>query len=381
MNILHIVNSLKKGGAEGNLYRLCKMHKKNYKQKINIIVVTLINHGYYEVELRKLGIKIFSLNLNNKFKLINFIKKIILFRKIIDENNPNIIQSWMYHSNFFSLFVQKKYRDRIFWNIRHSELNFKISKKITIFLSMICGFFSRVVPKKIIYCSEKSIKFHENNHFYHKNKTTLINNGYSETAYYPSKKLRINFKKKNKIKKSDIILGFAGRYAKQKNIKSILKAFSKIIKNHNNVYLFMVGKNISFKNKELLNFVNEFDLKKKVFFLNEQKNLLQFYNGIDLLILASHSESFPNVVAEAMLCSTPVLSSDAGCSKQIINNQGFILNKIDDLSIAKGLNKTINLIINKKKYWQYLKKEAQKQIKKNYSIEKMANNYFENWIF
>ena len=39
---------------------------------------------------------------------------------------------------------------------------------------------------------------------------------------YSSNSLRINFRKKNKIKHSDIILGFAGRYAKQKNISDKL---------------------------------------------------------------------------------------------------------------------------------------------------------------
>ena len=34
MKILHIINSLKKGGAEGNLYRLCKFQKKNIKIKL-----------------------------------------------------------------------------------------------------------------------------------------------------------------------------------------------------------------------------------------------------------------------------------------------------------------------------------------------------------
>ena len=28
MKVLHIINSLNKGGAEGNLYRLCVQHKK-----------------------------------------------------------------------------------------------------------------------------------------------------------------------------------------------------------------------------------------------------------------------------------------------------------------------------------------------------------------
>ena len=42
MKIVHIINSLKKGGAEGNLYRLCRHQKKKYKNKIKIIIITLI---------------------------------------------------------------------------------------------------------------------------------------------------------------------------------------------------------------------------------------------------------------------------------------------------------------------------------------------------
>ena len=75
------------------------------------------------------------------------------------------------------------------------------------------------------------------------------------------------------------------------------------------------------------------------------------------MLLTSHSESFPNVIAEAMLCSTPVLSSDAGCSKKIIDKYGFVLNKNDYLSITKGLKKTISKFINKKKKLEIFKKK------------------------
>lgn len=380
MKIVHIINSLKKGGAEGNLYRLCKIQKKKYKNKIDIIIITLIDNGYYEYELKKKGIKILSLRINEENKIFDFIKKITKLRKYIKKINPDIIQSWMYHSNFLSIFIPKKYHNKIFWNIRHSELNLKISKKMTILLSIICGLFSRFVPKKIIYCSEKSIKFHENNQYYSKKKTRLIDNGYSDKTYYPSNNLRLNFRKKNKIKKTDIILGYAGRYAKQKNIESLLNAFSKIVKNYENVHLYMVGKEINLQNKELINIMSGLNIKDKIVLLNEQKNLLEFYNGIDLLVLTSHSESFPNVIAEAMLCSTPVLASNAGCSKKIIDKYGFVLNKNDYLSITKGLKRSINILENKKRNWKSLKKNVRLQIKNKFSIEKMANNYFENWI-
>ena len=284
MKIIYIINSLRKGGAEGNLHRLCKFQKKKYKKKFDIIIITLINNGYYEAELQKKGIKIYSLNLDKKIKFFDFIKKIFKLRKFVKKQNPDIIQSWMYHSNFITLFIPKKFYNKLFWNIRHAELNTKISKKMTIFFSIICGLFSKAIPKKIIYCSEKSINFHENHHFYSKNKASLIYNGCSDKSYLPAKHLRLNFRKRNKIKKSDIIIGYAGRYAKQKNISSMLFAFSKITKNYNNVYLYMVGRDISYKNKELITNVNKLKLSNKVYFLDEQKNLLEFYNGIDFLL-------------------------------------------------------------------------------------------------
>ena len=381
MNIIHIINSLKKGGAEGNLYRLCKFHKKKYKNKINITIVTLINNGFYEEELKKLGINIFSLCIIKKNKFFDIVRKVVKFRKFIKNQNPDIIQSWMYHSNFITLFIPKTFYDKLFWNIRHSELNFQISKKMTIFISIICGLFSKIVPKRIIYCSKKSINFHENHHFYSRNKAALIYNGFSDKTYFPSTRLRLDFRRKNEIKKSDIIIGYAGRYAKQKNIFSMLLAFSKIIKNHNNIYLYMVGKDISLKNKELTTYLNNLKIDNKVFFLNEQKNLLKFYNGIDLLLLTSHSESFPNVVAESMLCSTPVLSSNAGCSKEIINNYGFIMKNNDHKSITKNLRIAINCLRNQNFFWNSLKKNSHMQIKKNFTISNMANNYVKNWFF
>ena len=79
----------------------------------------------------------------------------------------------------------------------------------------------------------------------------------------------------------------------------------------------MAGKDINLKNKKLSNIYKNYNIQEKVIFLDEQKNLLEFYNGIDLLTLTSHSESFPNVVAESMLCSTPVFSSDVKVSKSM----------------------------------------------------------------
>ena len=378
MKIIHIINSLKKGGAEGNLYRLCKFHKKKYNNKIDILIITLIDDGFYEADLKRKGIKIISLDIN-KINIANLVRKIITLRRLIQNQKPDVIQSWMYHSNFMTIFLPVMFHNKLFWNIRHSELNFKISKKLTICISIICGFFSRIIPRKIIYNSEKSILFHQKYHLYSKSKTLLIYNGYSDKTYYPSKNLRSKFRKNNKISKADIIVGFAGRYARQKNIYTLIFAFSKIIKKHDNVYLYMAGRDMKTDNNNLSTYVNKLKINNKIIFLGEQKNLIEFYNGIDFLILPSHSESFPNVIAESMLCCTPVLSSNAGCSKKIINNCGFTFVKTDNESIFKNLQKIINFFIKNKTEWKTLQQRSRNQIINNFSITNMAETYLKKW--
>ena len=75
MKIIHIINSLNKGGAEGNLFRLCKFHKEKNRKKIDITIITLIDNGFYEAELKKIGIKFFSLSFDKKNNFFHFIKK------------------------------------------------------------------------------------------------------------------------------------------------------------------------------------------------------------------------------------------------------------------------------------------------------------------
>lgn len=379
MKIIHIITSLNRGGAEGNLFRLCKFQKEKYKKKIDILIITLVENGYYYEELKNKGINIVSLDINKKINFFNFIKSILKLRILIREQNPDVIQSWMYHSNFITLFIQRKFQNKLFWNIRHTKLNFQYSKKKTILLSIICSFFSNIIPRNILYCSDSSIQFHQNNHFYSKNKTSLIENGFDDKAYYPSKFERIKFRNKYKINSSDIVIGFAGRYTIEKNINSLIHAFAENTENYENLYLYMAGKDINHLNKKLSNCIKNLKLNKRIILLDEQKNLLEFYNGIDLLILTSHTESFPNVIAEAMLCSTLVLSSNAGCAKKIIGNYGFIMNNNDSYTISKNLKSCIDKFLYDKKIWEDLKKNSQLHIKKNYSIDKMSNLYLEEW--
>ena len=66
MKILHIINGLGDGGAEHTLFKICKYDNLNKH-----IVISFKESGKYFALLRKLNIKVYSLNANffsiNKF--------------------------------------------------------------------------------------------------------------------------------------------------------------------------------------------------------------------------------------------------------------------------------------------------------------------------
>ena len=60
MKIIYIINSLKKVAQKVTFFVYVNFIRKNLKIKIDITIITLIDNGFYESELKKKkGIKIY----------------------------------------------------------------------------------------------------------------------------------------------------------------------------------------------------------------------------------------------------------------------------------------------------------------------------------
>ena len=151
MQILHLISGLKSGGAENVLFKLIKHDKGNTHHVISF------SGGFYLKELKKIKAKVTIVELNKYFFFLQ-LPKIL---NIINKNNPDIIQSWMYHADFISIFLKIFLRKKKFyWNLRNTSPDKKWSSYSTIIISKICAFFSNIVPFKIIACSTAVAKQH-----------------------------------------------------------------------------------------------------------------------------------------------------------------------------------------------------------------------------
>jgi glycosyltransferase involved in cell wall biosynthesis len=79
-----------------------------------------------------------------------------------------------------------------------------------------------------------------------------------------------------------------------------------------------------------------------------QKDLNNFYNAADLLIMTSYHEGSPNVVKEAMACSCPLVCTDVGDVEWIIyNTKGCLLASYDIASYAEKVFQVLKYAENK----------------------------------
>lgn len=372
MKIIHISTGLGNGGAEGMLYRLSKEHSNN--KLIKIHVINLSDNNWYESKLKKIGVKVHKIYFKKKITDIFLLIKLM---RLLINLKPDVIQTWMYHANLIGgIFGYIFTNAKIFWNIRHTNVSIRYTKVLTIITVRILSFLSHFIPDKIIYCSQESKKIHELK-FFNKRKSIFIPNGYDNT-FFPSLKKRNIFRKKINISKKVFVVGLAARFHKEKNFKNLINSFKLFSKNKKDVYLYLKGKNVTLKNIYFKNYLSKIS-KKNYKLDSSSSNMLDFMNGIDLFVLPSYSESFPNVLAEAMLCETPCLSTNVGSAKDILNDfKNSIVPVNDSFALSKAIEKKYKIFKNKKK-WVFLKKNSRKKVINRYKIQNIGFRYLKLW--
>ncbi len=131
--------------------------------------------------------------------------------------------------------------------------------------------------------------------------------------FHPKNKLecksKFNFSPKKKI------LLFIGRLEYEKNVEFIINGFNAI--KNNGYKLVIVGSGSLEQKLKKQACLHNYDID---FFGEIDNDLIpDLLNSSDLLLLASFFEGSPTVVKEALCCNLPVVSTDVGDVKEVLN--------------------------------------------------------------
>lgn len=178
--------------------------------------------------------------------------------------------------------------------------------------------------------------------------------------------------KRTNVHKADINLLIISRLVIQKNINIVIEAMELL--DNKNVKLSIIGEGGEFN--KLKGVIHELNLQNRVQLLGKIDNnrISQFLLTADIFIQASDYEGLPHSVLEAINNEVPILSTEVGGCKDLLNDgeRGFIIPIPPDKKI---IAENINFIIKNKDEATKRADAAKVFISKEYSFLVQANQY------
>jgi len=363
--VLHIITGLNQGGAEAVLFRVCK---ESREKKISFIVISLTDNGFFSEKFEKIGVPVKVVDCRFFFRLpISFWN----LCRVIQSEKPDIVQTWMYHADFLGGLAAKIAGIKvIFWNIR-GPLNSKKTNLQTHVIARLCALLSKWIPKKIISCSEYAARVHIDLG-YKKELFRIIPNGY----VIPNLS---SFEPKNNFSNSETaVLGMIARYDPYKDHETLLRAMAIVKEKGFSFKWLLVGNGVDNDNVKLVNLIKLLNLEKEINLMGLQHDIPKVIALLDVHVLSSIDEAFPNVVAECMACGVPPVTTDVGDARLIVGDLGWIVQPGDPISLANGIIEAIKEIDSDS--WEERKSKCRQRIIEHFSMDKMIDSYTKIWL-
>ena len=307
-----------------------KASSYDFEEDGHIIKVPGVKTGIYDYRLTsmyplKIAKKIKKMNLDiihvhTEFSIGSF------GRIIAKQLNIPIVATYHTYYEDYLYYVTKGYFNYISKNLLKTLTQFYADKTVN----------SLIVP------AEK-IKDLFINKYNYKKEIAVIPTGIAIERFYKEnvdKKKKEEIYKSLKVDKDDFLILFVGRVAEEKNIKFLIEAHKKLVKEDNKYKLIIVGDGPDIKNlKELSK-----DIKDNVVFAGKSlwEDVPCYYDIADIFVTASKSETQGLTVLEALASSTPVVcANDPSYIDAIVpGSNGFVFDTEEEyLENIKKLRK------------------------------------------
>ena len=374
------INSLTSGGAERVLSVIIT---ELIRQNIAVTLLCIEKDNVYTLpkEVNIIYLSKLTKHDSNIKKFLYLPYLALKLKKHIKENNTPLIQSHIYRANFTNLLAKvfgAKHKVEVVEviSINHFK-NKSLSAKINLKLIKLLYKYADLIIFKAQRMKEEFLKEVPNIKNY-----TVINNPYNiekikhlaletvdDFTFNPDKKYLIN----------------VGRLSSQKKQITLIETVAKL---NDNIELIIIGEGEEQQN--LQDAIVKYKLKNRVHLLGRKDNPFKYIAQADIFVLASSGEGFPNVIVEAMITATPIISTDCISGPREIlaptTDINFQLKK--DIEIAENgilypigdnsaLIKAINTIFTNKELEENYKKRGPLKAKE-YSLERIITQYKES---
>ena len=372
LRILHVITGLGQGGAEAVLLRLVQ----GSSEPALHTVVSLTDEGVYGARLRAAGARVLALEMpRGRLTLPGF----LALRRRIRQESPDVVQTWMYHADLVGGLAARMAGVRaVAWGVRNSGAHLEKSSFSARTVLRLCARLSGWLPAAIVYCAEQARVRHEALG-YDAGKSALIQNGYDLSRFAPDAAARERLRKRWNIGPETVLLGSVARWNPLKDHDNLLGALAELRRQGHaeNLRCVLVGHEMDASNAALAGRIRALDLDGMVMLAGPSDDVPGVMNALDLHVLSSRAEGFPNVVAEAMACGTPCVVTDVGDAAAIVGETGWVVPAEDSQALASGIRAACAALVAQGR--DALGQACRERVQQRYGLPVMLDAYTSVW--
>ncbi len=367
MRILHLITGLHTGGAETMLLKMVRCH---LKLGVEMEVVSLLPPGTLVPEFEVLGVPVHSLGIRQGVPdprgLFRLLKHLSRFQ-------PDVVQTWMYHADLLGG-LARVFRPGtpVVWGVHHSNLNKDMNRPMTLRIARLCAQLSRLLPRKIVCCSEASRSVHAELG-YDAGRMVVIPNGFDLDLFRPDPGTRATLRSELGIPENALLVGLVGRLDPLKDHGNFFRAWSQLPAeiNAHPLHALLCGAGMTPDTPQVAQWIEGLDLSR-IHLLGLRRDMPRINAALDVACSSSIGEAFPSVLGEAMACAVPCVVTDVGDSRLIVAETGRAVPPSDSDALAGALREVLSLSDAER---LALGEAALDRVQSNYRVDIVADKY------
>jgi glycosyltransferase involved in cell wall biosynthesis len=358
MRILFFTDTLDVGGKERRLTELIKALQKRQEMDFQLVVMSDAIH--YR-EILELGIKIHYIYRQTRHDLSIFSR----FYKLCHEYKPDLIHCWDSMTAFYLVPVCTLLRIKLINGmVVDSPVKRNISNKYYLRAKLTFPFSDLIIGNS--HAGLEAYRAPER-------KSVVIFNGFDfkRTGNIPDQSvIRDELGIKTKY-----LVGMVASFGIYKDYASFFKAGQLLLEKRDDITFIAIGnKTDSEESKSLIDekYADRFRL------IGRRSNPEAYMNAMDICVLSTFTEGISNSIMEYMALSKPVVATDGGGTKEIVEDgrTGFLVAQSNPPQIAEKLT----LLLNDPELRSRMGDKGRERVASVFSIEQMTGKYVELYL-